>query len=76
MQVTDTPARQIVMKLGGITAVAKYLGVPISTVSSWGRFNRIPEWRQPALMRLALELNVSLSTEDFPPVEDRIGQAA
>lgn len=68
----DTPARQIVMKLGGITPVAKYLGVPISTVSSWGRFNRIPEWRQPALLRLALEQGVDLSTSDFPHPEDRV----
>ena len=74
----DTPARQIVMKLGGITAVAKFLGVPISTVSSWGRANRIPEWRQPALLRLAIEQGIELSTTDFPPVEERIalGQAA
>lgn len=62
----DSKARQIVMRLGGVTAVAAHLGVPVSTVSSWGRFNRIPEWRQPALLRLAVERGVPLSTADFP----------
>jgi hypothetical protein len=62
----DSPARQIIMRLGGITEVASELGVPLTTVSSWGRKNRIPEWRQPALMRLALEKNIPLSTSDFP----------
>ena len=68
----ETPARQIIMRLGGITAVANELGVPVSTVSSWGRSNRIPEWRQPALMRLALERGVPLSTADFPHPDERI----
>lgn len=54
------------MRLGGITAVANHLGVPISTVSSWGINNRIPDWRQPALLRLAVEKNIPLSTSDFP----------
>jgi hypothetical protein len=74
----DTPARQIVMKLGGITAVATHLNVPISTVSSWGRANRIPEWRQPKLLELAAQMDVALSTTDFPHPEERIalGQAA
>lgn len=46
--------------------VARDLGLPFTTVSSWGRSNRIPDWRQAALMRLALEKDIPLATTDFP----------
>jgi hypothetical protein len=59
-------ALDIIQKLGGVTALSRQLGVPLTTVSSWGRCNRIPEWRQPAILRLALETGVAISTADFP----------
>lgn len=65
-------AKDIVDRLGGVTAVAKELGVPLTTVSSWGRFNQIPTWRQPKLLELATSLNLPLSTADFPNPEDRV----
>ncbi len=46
--------------------VARDLALPFTTVSSWGRKNHVPEWRQPALLRLAVEKGVALSTADFP----------
>jgi hypothetical protein len=65
-------ASEIIKRLGGVTAVAASLGVPLTTVSSWGRFNQIPPWRQPKLLELAAATNEPLSTADFPPPEERV----
>jgi hypothetical protein len=65
-------AKEIVDRLGGVTAVAKELGVPLTTVSSWGRFNSIPLWRQSKLLELASATNVTLSTADFPAPDERV----
>jgi hypothetical protein len=46
--------------------VSRDLGLPFTTVASWGQKNRIPEWRRAALLRLAVERDVPLSTTDFP----------
>jgi hypothetical protein len=64
-------ASDIIELLGGVTAVSKHLGVPLTTVSSWGRWNQIPAWRQPELLRLAGALGKALSTADFPEPSDR-----
>lgn len=62
----------------GRTEVSRALGVPLSTVSSWGRANYIPEWRQPKLLELAAARSIRLSTADFPSAIDRVrlGKAA
>lgn len=65
-------ALEIINRLGGVTAVAKDLGVPLTTVSSWGRFNQIPQWRQMKLLELAAARNEPLATTDFPTPEDRV----
>ena len=65
-------AKDIVDRLGGVTAVSKALGVPLTTVSSWGRFNSIPDWRQPKLLELATATNVPLATTDFPNPDERV----
>lgn len=57
----------IIRYLGNTTAVAKALGVSISTVQSWKEANFIPAWRQPELVRLAFDQEKDLSTADFPP---------
>jgi hypothetical protein len=59
-------AIDIIQRLGGVMQVSRDLGLSFTTVSSWGRANRIPEWRQPALLRLAVEKSIPLSTADFP----------
>ncbi len=65
-------ALQIIQKLGGVGAVSRHLAVPLTTVSSWGRANQVPEWRQTKLLELANTLNVALSTADFPLPEARV----
>lgn len=59
-------ASNIIDQLGGLTEVSRQLSVPVTTVSSWKGRNVIPEWRQPALLRLAIEKGITLSTADFP----------
>jgi hypothetical protein len=59
-------ASDIIQRLGGVMQVSRDLGLPFTTVSSWGRGNSIPTWRQPALLRLAVEKSIPLSTSDFP----------
>jgi hypothetical protein len=65
-------AQDIIIRLGGVTAVSRQLGVPLTTVSSWSRFNAIPQWRQTKLLELANSLNVTLSTADFPEQKKRV----
>jgi hypothetical protein len=71
-------ALDIIQALGGVTAVSRHLNVPLTTVSSWGRANQIPEWRQAKMLELANTLSVALSTADFPSPDDRVrlGKAA
>jgi hypothetical protein len=59
-------ASDIIQRLGGVMQLSRDLGLSFTTVSSWGRYNSIPSWRQPALLRLAVEKNIPLSTSDFP----------
>jgi hypothetical protein len=59
-------ALDIIQRLGGVMQVARDLGVSFTTVSSWGRVNHIPEWRQSKVLELAIAKGVSLSTDDFP----------
>jgi hypothetical protein len=67
-------ASQIIARLGSPAAVAKALNVPLTTVASWGAANFIPEWRQPALLQLALDQAEPLSTADFPSKEQRVAR--
>lgn len=65
-------AKDIVDRLGGVTAVARDMGVPLTTVSSWVRFNSIPHWRQSKMLELATARNESLATTDFPTPDERV----
>lgn len=42
--------------LGGTAQVARELNMPLQTVAAWGQRNRIPHWRIPALVALAMRL--------------------
>lgn len=55
----------------GRTELSKAMGAPLSTVSSWGRFNYIPAWRQPQILELAARRGIALSTADFPTEAER-----
>lgn len=65
-------ALQIIELLGGVTAVHRHLNVPLTTVSSWGRSNQVPEWRKGKLLELARLHGVALSTADFPAPAERV----
>lgn len=69
-------ALDIIQKLGGVMQVARDLGVSFTTVSSWGRVNQIPEWRQGKVLELAMAKDVALSTADFPSADERLRRAA
>jgi hypothetical protein len=71
-------ASDIIARFGTIADLARDLGVPMTTVSSWGRANYIPDWRQPKLLELAACRGISLSTTDFPSEDERVrlGKAA
>ena len=59
-------ASEIIGKFGTATALARELGVPMTTVASWKQNNQIPVWRQPKLLELAAAKGIPLSTSDFP----------
>jgi hypothetical protein len=65
-------ALEIINELGGVMQVSRDLAVSFTTVSSWGRANQIPAWRQPKVLELAVEKGVALSTSDFPSPEERV----
>lgn len=65
-------ASDIIARFGSIADLARELGVPMTTVSSWGLVNQIPRWRQPKLLELAAERGIRLSTADFPAPDERV----
>jgi hypothetical protein len=69
-------ASDIIEKFGTIADLARELGVPMTTVSSWGRANQIPAWRQPKILELAALRGIELSTADFPLPEARVRLSA
>lgn len=65
-------ASDIIEKFGTIADLARELGVPMTTVSSWGRANQIPVWRQPKLLELAAARGITLAITDFPAPDERV----
>lgn len=65
-------ASDVIARFGSIAELARDLGVPMTTVSSWGLFNYIPAWRQPKLLELAAAKGIDLSTSDFPTQDERV----
>lgn len=65
-------ASDIILRLGGSAKVASETGFPLTTIEGWKEANFIPEWRQAALLDLALRLPIHLSTADFPSKAARI----
>lgn len=68
-------ASEIIALFGSIAELARELGVPMTTVSSWGLANHVPVWRQPKLLELAAARGIALSTADFPAPEERVRRA-
>lgn len=67
-------ADQIVKALGGTAKVASALNLPVTTVHGWQRVNFVPDWRRDALLSLALDRGVALSTADFPTEAERVSR--
>lgn len=68
-------ASEIIARFGSIADLARELGVPMTTVSSWGLSNQIPTWRQSKLLELAAQRGIPLATTDFPPKRPRKSEA-
>lgn len=67
-------AADIINAFGGTSALAGLLDLKASTVHSWRIANFIPEWRQPRVLELALELQVPIGATDFPDKSERISK--
>lgn len=64
-------ADQIIVALGGTSAVADKLELTPSTVSSWRTANFIPRWWQESLLKLPVVEGRKLVAKDFPPKRPR-----
>ncbi|MGK2287323.1 carph-isopro domain-containing protein [Pedomonas sp. V897] len=62
----QTEAALMIDELGGTTAVARAIGVPVSTVHSW-RKNGIPHWRHDAIQKLASKKRARRKTAKVSP---------
>lgn len=72
------PAKTIIAKLGGVSAVAEAAGVHFTRVYRWqwpsergGTGGHIPRWHIPALIEYAGKTGVDLSPSDFAPVPEK-----
>jgi hypothetical protein len=57
----DFPIVSVVEKLGGVSAVARAINVPVGTAHNWITSGNIPYWRQDALMALVREAGIDLA---------------
>lgn len=57
---------EIIEALGGATAIARAIDVPVTTAHSWKRANYVPAWRVPALLKLAKKLGQPVTAASFP----------
>jgi hypothetical protein len=70
-------AKDILDRLGGLTAVARGIGemtgrpCPLTTVQGWQDSNYFPDWRRGNLLALAERLGKDLAISEFPSVEER-----
>lgn len=58
-------------EIGTLSAFAKLVPAPLTTVSSWKDWNQVPHWRKPRLLELAAQFGIPLSATDFPAPEER-----
>lgn len=56
----------ILESLGGVSAVSKETGIPITTVHTWKRTGFVPHWRIPTLVKMAKRLGKPLKPSNFP----------
>lgn len=59
MSVTD-----IIKSFGGLTKMSRMSNIPVSTIQSWEKANKIPSWRVDAVIAIA-KLNSITLPEEF-----------
>jgi hypothetical protein len=59
------PVQKIVERFGSLSAMARAVGVPISTAQWWRDTGIVPARRQAALLRAGQHLNPPLSAADL-----------
>lgn len=59
----ENVAKRVILAFGGPTKAAKALGMAISTVDSWQRNGRIPDWRRASIITVAERDGVTLPRE-------------
>jgi len=60
----------IVRTFGGVRAMARKTGFPVSTVASWRARGSIPDAAKPVVLRVANDLGGSLTHSDFFPAAE------
>ena len=77
----NNPARQVIRRFGGQSALAQLLGKRQSTVEHWAQTGRIPAQWQQALLAAARQRGIPLEAKDFmespkhhiEPADGRLG---
>jgi hypothetical protein len=67
---------EIIEALGGATAIARAIDVPVTTAHSWKRANYVPAWRVPALLKLAKKLGQPVTADSFPAERPMVANRA
>lgn len=73
-----TYAKKLVQTFGGVRAMARKLGVPVSTVQNWKTRGLIPASRQGRVLSVARKLGLPIEPADFfeAPAGDGGGKGA
>ncbi len=58
---------QIFGRFGGVRAMSRAVGKPVSTVASWKRRGSIPDSQKPDVLAAAIKAGIPLRPEDFFP---------
>lgn len=64
-EATISPAEYVIGKFGGLTATAKALGRPVTTVQGWKDRGQIPQSYWTQLLDLGADRGFHLAIEDF-----------
>lgn len=64
-EATISPAEFVIAKFGGLTATAKALGRPVTTVQGWKDRGQIPQSYWTQLLGLGADRGLQLDVSDF-----------
>ena len=67
MSKTHDTARNVIQSLGGLTATARAMGYPVTTVQGWQDRGSIPVAHWYQLIDEAAKVGIVLTVEDFIP---------